>query len=92
VEKPWTASKNSKNGTAHRFSTELGKPAKRMPVSHKRQQAGGAPSRRARSVSLFPNERNMQSTESSAGNTINPSTKSGQAQTSASDDPCATVG
>ena len=56
------------------------KTGERMPVSHERQQAGGAPSRGVRSVSPFPNERNVHSTESDAGNTINPSTKSGQLQ------------
>ena len=45
-----------------------------------RQQAGGAPPRGVRSVSLFPNDGTIQSTESDGGDTINPSTKSGQVQ------------
>jgi len=61
VEKPWTASKNSKNGPAHSFVHRAWKTGERMPVFHERQQAGGAPSQSVRSVSLFPNERNVQS-------------------------------
>jgi hypothetical protein len=52
VEKPWTASKHSKNGTVHSFVHRAWKTGERMPVFHERQQAGGASSRGVRSVSL----------------------------------------
>src|SRR5712692_12060451 len=64
MEKPWTASKNSKNGTAHSFVHRAWETGERTPVSHERRQAGGAPSQSVRSVSVFPNERNVQSTVS----------------------------
>jgi hypothetical protein len=34
VEKPWTASKNSKNGTVHSFLHRAWETGERMPVSH----------------------------------------------------------
>jgi hypothetical protein len=80
VEKPWTASKNSKNGTVHSFLHRAWKTGERMPVFHKRQQASGAPSRAAPSVFLFTTNGTYNRQTSDAGNTINPSTKSGQAQ------------
>jgi len=43
-----------------------------------RQQAGGAPSRGVRSAFLFTTNGTYNRRESDAGNTINPSTESGQ--------------